>query len=721
MQTIEFRDPLKLAISMTLFYALALTMNWDMPKYGGLAIVLISLGTVGASLQKGLLRIIGTTAGVLVGFIIIANFYQDRWATMASFAFYLFIIGYMMQRSRYQYAWYVAGFVPLIVWAVTYNHIDSAFEYGFFRYLETTTGVVIYTVVCAVLWPKKQTSKIYARAEKIAKAQLEILEKSAKKSQNLTIEARHLRAISFLPGKLFELEELIKEAFADTIEIASQKKIWKSFLSTNRELTYHLLLWEQMITDCPAELFEHRLSGFQQSQNILKQRFSLICTLLKNQQLKDSEAIKDDCLRPINLNLKKVAASNSNLVSFALLNNCIKQLEKIDEVSLKLLNILLDLIKADIKHSSTIKQQPIQKSNFTRPVWDLRIFKRSFYPMLTFTVGFIFWIYFNPPPGPNIPMMSGILGLSMLLTPFKPHQAAAVVIPLILFIIAPIYFLILPSLTGYGLLALIFCYTLIFGLIGERWQILKTLPIILFVMLTNIHNGQSFSFNTISYASIMIIVSLLISGLIYMLLVYKSAEERYLGLIRNHFKYYYRSIEYLLNRNRLVNHHYFSNLHQVTIELSSIKIHYFDSIVITKQDFEKIKEHFISITMWFYILGNQTPSISEMLIKIDNKGQAILMEIILALQDIFSSLMRLQSVDSIQTAISDINQKIQILQKKHEDILSGDVNVSQNKEHLENTYVILGAIFGLLYANKKLMDTLREIKLYNISATNEFS
>ena len=35
------RQAFKLALSLTLFYALALWTNWDVPRYGGLAIVFV--------------------------------------------------------------------------------------------------------------------------------------------------------------------------------------------------------------------------------------------------------------------------------------------------------------------------------------------------------------------------------------------------------------------------------------------------------------------------------------------------------------------------------------------------------------------------------------------------------------------------------------------------------------------------------------------------------
>ena len=96
-QTIfHLQQAFKLALSMVLFYWLALWMNWDEPKYGALAIVIISLGTTGATIEKGLMRIVGTTVGVAAGFLILSLFNHDRWATMLPFAKGAKITGVML-------------------------------------------------------------------------------------------------------------------------------------------------------------------------------------------------------------------------------------------------------------------------------------------------------------------------------------------------------------------------------------------------------------------------------------------------------------------------------------------------------------------------------------------------------------------------------------------------------------------------------------------------
>ncbi len=150
----HWQDALKLSISLVLFYWLALANDWELPQYGALAIVLVGMGAADASLKKGLLRVAGTAVGVAIGLLMLGLFAQDRWGAMLFFAGYLVLVTYNMLGSRYAYAWFVAGFVPAIVWADTYMNVQNSFYFGTYRYLETATGVVIYTIVAMVLWPR---------------------------------------------------------------------------------------------------------------------------------------------------------------------------------------------------------------------------------------------------------------------------------------------------------------------------------------------------------------------------------------------------------------------------------------------------------------------------------------------------------------------------------------------------------------------------------------
>ncbi|MEM1282689.1 MAG: FUSC family protein [Chlamydiota bacterium] len=154
----SLQNAFKLALSIALSYWFSLLMDWDLPKYSALAVLLISLDTTAASLKKGLMRIIGTIVGVFFGFFFLAYFSQDRMETMIIQATFLFMVSYGMQASKYPYAWFVAGFTPFLVWSNSYMHVNDAFYFGLYRFIETSTGIAIYTIVSALPWPNDHST-----------------------------------------------------------------------------------------------------------------------------------------------------------------------------------------------------------------------------------------------------------------------------------------------------------------------------------------------------------------------------------------------------------------------------------------------------------------------------------------------------------------------------------------------------------------------------------
>ena len=161
----------KLALSMTLFYWLALYMNWPLPHYGAFAIAIISLDTTKASIEKGVMRFLGTIAGVVIGFVLLGLFNSSPWIMLAALSVHLWITGVVMRTSRYTYAWFMTAFVPLVVWGDTYPHFENAFYFGIFRWLETTAGIMIFSLVELIFWPQPEKESALDNDASTAKVQ----------------------------------------------------------------------------------------------------------------------------------------------------------------------------------------------------------------------------------------------------------------------------------------------------------------------------------------------------------------------------------------------------------------------------------------------------------------------------------------------------------------------------------------------------------------------
>ena len=147
------RYAIKTALSLTLAYLLPMALGWPQPQTAATTVMLIAAtGMVSESLQKGVLRLIGTLAGAVIGLSLIALFPQDR-------LLYLFVVSLVVSFIIYLYNVYQGDstvfMLTSVVTLMVFNGGDAegAFIYGVDRAYMTAFGVLIYTVVASTLWP----------------------------------------------------------------------------------------------------------------------------------------------------------------------------------------------------------------------------------------------------------------------------------------------------------------------------------------------------------------------------------------------------------------------------------------------------------------------------------------------------------------------------------------------------------------------------------------
>ena len=87
---------IKTALAMSIAYGISLGMGWENPYWAGFAVAMISLSTLGQSLNKGAMRVLGTLVAAAVALSLLALFPQDRWLLMAALSVYVGICTYML-------------------------------------------------------------------------------------------------------------------------------------------------------------------------------------------------------------------------------------------------------------------------------------------------------------------------------------------------------------------------------------------------------------------------------------------------------------------------------------------------------------------------------------------------------------------------------------------------------------------------------------------------
>lgn len=100
--SVRFKESLKTAIAMTIAYGLALALDWEKPYWAAFAVAFVNLATVGRSLNKAGMRLLGTLLGAIAALVVLAWFAQDRWAFILALSLFVGFCSYMMTGSRLQ-------------------------------------------------------------------------------------------------------------------------------------------------------------------------------------------------------------------------------------------------------------------------------------------------------------------------------------------------------------------------------------------------------------------------------------------------------------------------------------------------------------------------------------------------------------------------------------------------------------------------------------------
>ena len=153
----KFQEAFKTALALVIAVGIALAMDWEKPYWAGIAVSMCSLGRVGDSLNKGLLRVFGTLAAVAVALILLSLFPQSRWSFLLALSGYVAFCTYMMGSTTRWYFWMVAGFtVPILTLSTLSAGVSgtAAFTLASLRAQETLLGIVVYSLVAVLVWPR---------------------------------------------------------------------------------------------------------------------------------------------------------------------------------------------------------------------------------------------------------------------------------------------------------------------------------------------------------------------------------------------------------------------------------------------------------------------------------------------------------------------------------------------------------------------------------------
>ncbi|MHC5053025.1 MAG: FUSC family protein [Planctomycetota bacterium] len=502
---VQLQEALKLALSVTLFYWLALSLNWPSPKNGVIAIAVTSLATVGESLNKGLLRILGTAFGVAAGLVILTGFAQNRWGFMLAMAAYAVAVSYVLLGSRHRYAWFLAGMTAAVVWSSSYLNVENAFEVGLFRFVETAGGVAVYTIVSLVLWPRSAGKQVDDAGRRILEGLRELFrrERTEGGPPEGTAELR-----ASVAGSLPQLGKVLDAAFSDTPSIRARKGAWRALPTDVRSFGDALQFHRLSIEDSRELDLDRWLPDRDADLDTIERRLDRVVDLWNT---RDAPAADDDgeLLSPLRLAVSDAADLSHG--DRARLMNHVHELRK--------------------------EPAPEPRSAADRASrWDPERLLQALFPALCFVVAYLFWVYTAPPAGSGLPIIGIVFGMLLILMPMNLFKILKLLL-LGIAAVSPLYMFVLPRLeSGAALLALAFASTFLLGLLGGRLAILRTLGLVCFALITNITNRQGYYFLGVLYPAIMLFLGTVVVMAVYWFLSPMHPEKVVLRSLRRFYR-----------------------------------------------------------------------------------------------------------------------------------------------------------------------------------------
>ena len=214
----QLKEAIKVSLAMVIAYYVAMRFAWLNPAWPAITVAVISTPTAGQSISKGLLRIGGTLMAFAAGLFFLALFPQDRWYFFLAFTPFLAYTTYRMTGKDGQYFWFCAGFVGLMI--TTAGPQDgSAFIFAAYRTMETIFGVVIWTVISVLLWPRSNLKTLVSVSQNLCDALAELVSGYKKDLLDGSVNEK-FKEVRSQAGKLAgQLEQTIAAAASESYEV----------------------------------------------------------------------------------------------------------------------------------------------------------------------------------------------------------------------------------------------------------------------------------------------------------------------------------------------------------------------------------------------------------------------------------------------------------------------------------------------------------------------
>ena len=485
----RFKHAFKTALAIVLSYAVALACNWSMPYWAAFTAATMSMATRGEGIHKGAMRVAGAIGGTLAGFALLAAFVQDRWAFITALSTFGAVCVYFGSGTRrYNYFWQQAGFFVAVVGLGSAFNPVNAFGIGVERAQESMAGLLVYTAVNLLLWPRdsgkdmEQTaSKLLATLHQLFAYYTALLgsEDNGKSSTRLTLQATALET---------RFGVLLDAAAIDSWEVGEVLPAWRRWQVLTADFRGTVSLWQVGSADLKGLRIDAVLPALAPLLSEVEGRLAEIGRMVAG-------GAPERQPRPIALEVDKDELAPLSPFARAAVSVTRQRLEHIERTTRALFATVSEIRGLGPAVASTVA--PRAHSRLLTP--DLDRLAEAWRVIVSAWLVFLAVIYI-----PNIPGELGMVAIAtrfVLLGAISPGATAGRILgPVFAGAVYafPVYILIMPHLSTFSELALaVFAATFAIDYFFDQpRRSFRSLRLYMFLALIHVTDRQSYSFIT---------------------------------------------------------------------------------------------------------------------------------------------------------------------------------------------------------------------------------
>lgn len=545
----KLKFAIKASLSMALAYLIPFSQGWSQASTAAITIMLIAaMGSVGDSVMKGLLRVVGTVLGAAIGMILIGLFPQERELYLLVASVIVTVLLYLARAYKGDMTVFLLSAVTLMMMFKN-GEVDDIFIYGIDKTFMTIFGIVIYTLVGIFLWPVNLKDTSAENAAGLSKIQIDLYHQRDGKTET----RRELRQNMIAQEQLLGTSIITSDS--SNMEMNFSETQWYDIVYSYKKINELLTL---LSLHDKAPYTDH-IPLYVENYQIMESEISELLEALPK-AWKEQKEIEIPQAFKLEYKLKEVKELSQ--LDRADLSTTVTDMVKLHTQLCKLAEKLNSLI-SPMPTFFTLEDIP-KPTNF---LWfDMEDLKGTLVTFIIFWATTLLWIYVNPPGGFLVVTLATALSILTTFSPLKPSLLLIIFSFSFVFATA-MYVLVLPHLHySWELGFFIFAYAFIgFYLIDPKISVFFLLG----TATLGIANEMNYNFN------VFLITLLIFYTFLFLLLLFYyipfSTKPEHLFLIMK--KRFFRLSEMCIRRNISLENRNMSLMGKVSVKYSEIHLH----------------------------------------------------------------------------------------------------------------------------------------------------